>query len=66
MAFLLLVTGQMLEVTQSRQEVRTALGAAGQAVTLTSRDLPIDLRAVGILAVADDREQLRIAPSWWG
>lgn len=65
MAFLLLVTGQLLEVNENRQAVRTALGAAGQSVTLTSRSQPIDLRAVGILAVADDREQLRIAPSWW-
>jgi hypothetical protein len=64
MAFLLLTTGQVVEVEETRAAVRTALGA-GQAVTVTVGGQPLDLRAVGIIGIAENREQLRIVPSWW-
>jgi hypothetical protein len=65
MAYLLLTTGQVVEVEETRAAVRTALGAAGQAVTVTVGGQPLDLRAVGIIGIAENREQLRIVPSWW-
>lgn len=65
MAFLLLVTGQLLEVAETRTQVRTQLGAAGQAITVTVAGAPVDVRAVGIIAIAEARAQLAVVPSWW-
>jgi hypothetical protein len=65
MALLLLVTGQLVEAAESRQTIRTALGAAGQAITVTVAGLPLDIRSVGIIAIAETKEQVDLIPSWW-
>lgn len=58
MAFLILVSGHVVEVAETRTQVVNALAAAGaQAATGTVVGSPMTFRASGILAVAENREQ---------
>jgi hypothetical protein len=62
MSFILLITGQVLEVSETRTQVINALSAQGAtAATGTVKGQPMTFRASGVLAVAETLDQVSFA-----
>jgi hypothetical protein len=60
MTFVLLTTGQFVEVAEGYQATKTALSAAGFG-TLTVKGAPMDIRGANVIALAGSRQQLDFA-----